>query len=142
PTFDAGNSASPPNRPYVAVSKDGKLLPEVIEVLQLIAKYKIGMATGHSTPAEHVMLVQEGRKAGITKMIVTHPSGRMSIEQMKEAAAAGGYIELVYHSIIGDEKGLAQYVKVIKEVGAEHCILTSDLGQADSPVHTAGWKTY
>jgi Family of unknown function (DUF6282) len=144
PTFDAGNEAARPNRPFVAVSKDGQLLPEVIEVLKLIAKYKIGLATGHSTPAEHLMLVHEGRKAGITKMIVTHPSGRTSIEQMKEAAADGAYIEFVYHSLLGGSgaNGLAEYVKAIKAVGAEHCILTSDLGQADSPVHTAGWKTY
>jgi len=144
PTFDAGNSAAPANRPFVAVSKDGKLLPEVIEVLQLIAKYKIGMATGHSTPAEHVMLVHEGRKLGVTKMIVTHPSGRMSIEQMKEAAADGAYIEFVYHSLLGGNgaNGIARYTKEIKAVGAEHCILTSDLGQDDSPVHTVGWKTY
>ena len=144
PTFDAGNEAARPNRPFVPVSKDGKLLPEVIEVLRLIAKYKIGLATGHSTPAEHLMLVHEGRKAGITKMIVTHPAGRMSIEQMKEAAADSAYIEFAYHSLLGraGDGGLVQYVKAIKAIGAEHCVLTSDLGQADSPVHTAGWKTY
>jgi hypothetical protein len=143
PTFDAGNEAARPNRPFVPVSKDGKLLPEVIDVLKLIAKYKIGLATGHSTPAEHLMLVHEGRKAGVTKMIVTHPSGRMSFEQMKEAAAGGAYIEFAYHSLLGGGAGaLAQYVKAIKAIGPEHCVLTSDLGQADSPVHTAGWKTY
>src|SRR4029079_1049562 len=104
----------------------------------------MGMATGHSTPAEHLVLVHEGHKAGITKMIVTHPSGRMSIDQMKEVAGDRADIEFVYHSILGANgaTGLANYVKAIKAVGAEHCILTSDLGQDDSPVHTAGWKTY
>jgi hypothetical protein len=144
PTFDAGNEAAKPNRPFVPVSKDGKLLPEVLEVLRLLGKYKIGLATGHSTPAEHLMLVHEGRKAGITKMIVTHPSGRMSIDQMKEAAADGAYIEFVYHSLLGGRggEGLAGYVKAIRAIGAEHCVVSSDLGQDDSPVHTVGWKTY
>src|SRR5579863_4862990 len=32
PTFDAGNEEHHPNHPYVAVARDGKLLPEVIEV--------------------------------------------------------------------------------------------------------------
>jgi len=144
PTFDAGNEAARPNRPFVPISKDGKLLPEVVDVLKLIAKYKIGLATGHSTPAEHLMLAREGRKAGITRMIVTHPSGRMNIEQMKEAAAEGAYIEFPYHSLLGGAGAgaLAQYIKAIKTIGPEYCVLTSDLGQANSPVHTAGWKTY
>jgi len=144
PTFDAGSSAAPPNRSFVPVSKDGKLLPGVIEVLQLIAKYKLGMATGHSTAAENLMLVHEGKRLGIAKMIVTHPTGKMSIEQMKEAAADGAYIEFTYHALlVGDgAKGLAEFAKEIKAIGAEHCIITSDLGQDDSPVHTVGWKTY
>jgi hypothetical protein len=142
PTFDAGDEAAKPNRPFVPVSKDGKLLPEVLDVLRLLDKYKVGLATGHSTPAEHLMLVHEGRKAGITKMIVTHPSGRMSIDQMKEAAADGAYIEFAYHSLLGGRggEGLAGYVKAIRAIGAEHCVLSSDLGQDDSPVHTVGWK--
>jgi predicted metal-dependent TIM-barrel fold hydrolase len=67
----------------------------------------------------------------------------MSIGQMKEAAADGAYVELVYHSLLaGGRLTIAGYVDTIRAVGAEHCILSSDLGQADSPVHTVGWKTY
>jgi hypothetical protein len=143
PTFDAGNEANPPKRPYVAVSKDGKLLPEVIEVLRVMAKYKLALATGHSTALEHLMLTHEARKAGITRIILTHPSGVMSNDQMKEAAAEGAYVELVYHSLLGGGRlTIESYAQTIKAVGAEHCILSSDLGQADSPVHTVGWKAY
>ena len=144
PTFDAGNESAPPNRPFIPVSRDGKLLPEVMEALRVIAKHKIALATGHSTPAESLMLVHEGRKAGVTRMVVTHPSGSMSLEQMKEAAAGGAYIEFPYHSLLGGSvtDAVAQLVKTIHAVGADHCLLSSDLGQADSPVHTDGWKAY
>jgi hypothetical protein len=143
PTFDAGNEANKPNRPFVPVSRDGKLLPEVLDVLHVMAKYKLALATGHSTAAEHLLLVREARKAGITRIVLTHPSGVMSIGQMKEAASDGAYVELVYHSLLaGGRLTIAVYVETIKAVGAEHCILSSDLGQADSPVHTVGWKTY
>src|SRR3954451_17349600 len=39
PTFDAENQVhySKENRPFVAVSRDGKLLPEVVEVIRIIA---------------------------------------------------------------------------------------------------------
>src|SRR6266550_7901830 len=94
PTFDAENQVrySKETRPFVAVSKDGKLLPEVREVLALIAKNKLTLATGHSSPAEDLMLIREARSMGITSIVVTHamlPPVGMSIEQMREAAGLG-----------------------------------------------------
>ena len=145
PTFDAGNEASPPNRPYVPVSRNGELLPEVLDVLQLVAKHNLALATGHSSAEENLMLIREGRKAGITRIMVTHPVGRMTVEQLREAAAAGAYIELTYYSLLGSGPRTptpASYAELIKTIGAEHCVLTSDLGREDSPVHTVGWKAY
>ncbi len=134
PTFDAGK---------VPISRDGKLLPEVLEVLRVMARYNLALATGHSTAAEHLMLVREARKSVITRIILTHPYGVMTVDQMKEAAAQGAYVELVYHALLaGGRITISDYASVIHSVGAEHCILSSDLGQADSPVHTVGWKTY
>ena len=37
---------------------------------------------------------------------------------------------------------IADYAKAIRAVGPEHCILSSDLGQAMNPVHTDGWIRY
>ncbi len=49
PTFDAENQVrfDKANRPYASVSKNGRLVPEVTQVLTLIAKHKLTMATGH-----------------------------------------------------------------------------------------------
>ena len=40
----------------------GKLLPEVLEVLDVIAKHNLSLATGHSSPAESLMIIQDGEK--------------------------------------------------------------------------------
>src|SRR6476661_5413213 len=74
PTFDAENQVrySKESRPFVPVSKNGTLLPEVREVLALIAKNKLTLATGHSSPAENLLLIREARRAGITSIVVTH----------------------------------------------------------------------
>src|SRR3954454_12319488 len=52
PTFDAENQVrySKEDRPFVSVSKNGALLPEVKEVIVVIAKNNLTLATGHSTP--------------------------------------------------------------------------------------------
>ncbi|MFQ5928799.1 MAG: hypothetical protein ACE5MK_03810, partial [Acidobacteriota bacterium] len=34
------------------------------------------------------------------------------------------------------------YAAAIKAVGAQHCILSSDLGQAGNPMHTDGLRTF
>src|SRR5580704_18113688 len=101
PTLDAENVRrnAKSNLPFTSVSRNRELLPEVKEVLTVIAKNKLVLATGHSSPQEDLMLVREGRRLGVEHMIVTHPmssSVRMNIEQMQEAAKAGAFIELVY----------------------------------------------
>src|SRR6266571_904439 len=100
PTFDAENQVrfSKENRPFVSVSKNGQLLPEVKEVLALIAKYKLTLATGHSTPQENLMLIRAAKEAGVSRIVVTHAMlapVKMNVDQMKQAAALGAYIEFV-----------------------------------------------
>jgi hypothetical protein len=151
PTFDAENQVrfSRENRPFVSVSRSGRLLPEVLEVIQFIGREKLALATGHSSPEEGLMLLREAGKAGVTRMVVTHAMlapVNMSLEQMKEAARLGAWLEFVYNALLpssGDKRPtFAEYAKTIHAVGAEHCILSSDLGQAVNPVHTVGWKAY
>ncbi len=149
PTFDAENQVkySKETRPFVSVSRNSKLLPEVQEVLALCARHKLTLATGHSTPAEDLLLVREGKKAGVERIVVTHamlaPVG-MSVEQMKQAAAAGAYLEFVYNALIGPNKSFdfSDYAKAIRAVGVEHCILSSDLGQAGNPLHPDGLEAF
>jgi hypothetical protein len=150
PTFDAENQVrfSKENRPFVSVSRNGALLPEVREVLANMAKEKMSLATGHSTPVEDLMLIREARKMGITRIVVTHPLKdpiHMNIDDMREAAKLGAFLEFDASGVLPTTENhlaIADYVKAIHAVGADHCILSSDLGQAVNPVHTEGWKKY
>ena len=69
---------------------------------------------------------------------------RMSIEQMKEAAGLGAFIEFVYNALIGSNKSftIEEYARALRAVGPDHCILSSDLGQAGNPLHTEGLQEY
>src|SRR5258708_32187003 len=104
PTFDAENQVrfDKANRPYASISKNGLLLPEVNQVLSLIARHKLTMATGHSSAEECLMLIRAAKNLSVTSMVVTHamePPIRMTIPQMKQAAAMGAYIEFVYNAL-------------------------------------------
>lgn len=59
----------------------------------------------------------------------------------------GAYIELCGASLLPTQEPNGKipvevYVNVIRSVGADHVILSSDLGQAINPVHTDGWKMF
>ena len=73
-TFDAENQVrySKENRPFVATSRNGELLPEVKQVIGVIAKHNLVLATGHVSPDEGLMLVREGKRQGVQRMVVTH----------------------------------------------------------------------
>jgi Family of unknown function (DUF6282) len=152
PTFDSENEVHflKQNRPFASIARNGKLLPETIEVLNLIKKENLVLATGHSSGPENLLLVREGKKLGIAHMVVTHPlraSTHMTLPEMQEAAKMGAYIELCGNAVLptNPEDGripVEQYVKTIRALGPEHIILSSDLGQKVNPVHTEGWKQY
>ena len=138
PTFDAG---------VVPVSRNGELLPETKSVIALAVKHHLMLETGHSSAREGLMIVHEARKQGVQHVVVTHamlaPVG-MNIAQMKEAAAAGAYIEFVYNGVIGKGKefDMRDYARAIREVGAKSCILSSDMGQVGNPLHPDGLAAF
>ena len=134
-------------RPFVAVSENGELLPAVKQVIAVIAKYDLVLETGHNHPDEILAMIREANRVGVKHIVVTHAMINpihMNIAQMKEAAGMGAYIEFVYNGLIGPYKEFSfeDYEKAIHAVGAEHCILASDLGQVVNPVHTEGLKRF
>src|SRR5437867_2121284 len=109
PTFDAENQVrySRESRPFVAVSKNAAPLPEVREVLKLIAAHDLVLATGHSSPEEVLMLIREAKQAGVNRIVVTHamlPPVGMKAAEMIEATRLGALIEFVYNALIGPTK--------------------------------------
>jgi hypothetical protein len=149
PTFDAENQVrfSKQDRPFAAVSKSGALLPEVRAVLALAAQHGLTLETGHSSAVECLLIVREARRVGVRNVVVTHAMlspVHMTVAQMKEAAGMGAWIEFVYNALIGTNKEFefADYAKAIRAVGVEHCILSSDLGQAGNPLHPDGLAAF
>jgi hypothetical protein len=145
PTFDNENQVkySKENRPFVSVSRDGHLLPEVEQVIDIVAQHQLTLETGHSSAEDGLLIVHEARQRGVQHVVVTHAMSapvRMTIPQMQQAAREGAYIEFVYGATIGPNHILemSDYAKAIRAVGPNSCILSSDLGQVGNPLHPDG----
>lgn len=141
PTFDSEHqvTSSGQHRPFARVAKDGQLVPEVVQVISIIAKHNLVLETGHSSPAEALLLIREARRQGVQNILVTHamdPLVGMSIPQMQEAARLGAYLEFKW--VKPDSDAAAVYANGIRAVGPEFCVLSSDLGQPGNPLHPDG----
>tara|TARA_B100000029_G_scaffold407701_1_gene408721 strand:- start:4107 stop:4961 length:855 start_codon:yes stop_codon:yes gene_type:complete len=126
---------------YVSISNDGELLPEVLEVLDVIADFDLSLATGHSSPAESLLLIQEARARGIEKIIVTHPfspSVSMSPETQRAAAEMGALLEYPISLSLGDDERFAKFVEQLRLVNTINVVLSTDLGQVGRPVPSDG----
>ena len=100
----------PDTPPFVAVSKDGELLPVVKHLIGVMAKMRtinlrgaMVLATGHATPEEHLLLAREGRAQGL-QVLLTHPG---NIPQLPEAAKLGAFVEIVTTQIYRTPAGAA-----------------------------------
>jgi hypothetical protein len=143
PTHDSEHEVAfhADQRPSVAVSRDGALLPEVLEVLDLIAEHDLTLATGHVTPAETLEMLEVARERGVTRMIVTHPLldpqfTFMSVEQLRQAAALGALIEITAGSLFREGPGRARVLDALRALGPERFFVASDSGLVGTPNHT------
>jgi hypothetical protein len=127
-------------RAEAIVSRDGKLIPEVFEVLDLIKEHNLTLATGHVTPREALTIMAEARQRGITRIIVTHPLlgpqfTDMSMPQLREAVKLGGAIEITAGALSRDGAGKTRAIDVIKTLGTENVFISSDSGLIGTPNH-------
>jgi hypothetical protein len=142
PTFDAESQVklSGQQRPFAPVTRDGKILPEVLAVIALAAQHDLVLEMGHSAPQESLLIIAEAKRQGVEHVLVTHamnsPGGSMTLDEMREAARLGALLELV-HSPLNDEQ-LRKEAEAIKAIGAASFVLSSDLGQPPNPLHTDG----
>ncbi len=149
PTFDSENQVrySKENRPFVRVSRNGELLPEVKEVVALIAKHRLVLATGHIAPEEALSLLDEARRQQVQHMVVTHAMNEpvlMTIPQMQQAAKYGAFIEFVGGSLATADAAarMDRFADAIRKIGPESCILSSDLGQRGNALPPDGFAAF
>jgi hypothetical protein len=143
PTHDSEHEVAYNNeqRPSVRVTHDGVLLPEVLEVLALVAEHELTLATGHVTPTETLLILAEARKRGLSRLIVTHPLldpqfTFMSVPQLREATAMGAVIEITAGSLFREGAGRERVLDAVRALGPESFFVGSDSGLVGTPNHT------
>ena len=127
--------------------KEGKLRPEVKEVLELVAQYGAILATSHLAPREIVALVREARSVGVEKIVITHPYFRvpnLDLDTLEEVARMGAMPEFGYCTISPAWQYAApeKIVQSVERIGASRCLLVSDTGQRHNPLPSEALRIF
>ena len=141
PTFDAENAVkyAKGTGPFVRVSENGHLLPDVLQLIDFIAQHHdMVLETGHISAEEGDLVVHEAHQRGVTHIVVTHAMAapvRMTIPQMQAAAQDGAFIEFVYGATLGSNPvvSTSEYAKAIRAVGPKSCLVATDFGAVQKP---------
>jgi len=122
------------------LTKKGEVLPELKEILGIIADEDMVFSTSHTSTYERFVLIDEARKIGVKKIHVDHPqlsNVRATVDQLAEMAKKGAYISICYCSAIPnflyEMIDPTEVVEIIRKVGPEHCIGSTDVGQIGNP---------
>jgi hypothetical protein len=122
--------------PVAVVDAEGRLLPATEDVLRLIARHGMTLATGHLDAAEIVAVVDGAFDAGVREIVVTHPeftSQRLGVDVQQRLAARGALLERCFTTPHSGKVSWKVLFNNIRAVGPEHSVLSSDLGQPFNP---------
>lgn len=131
--------------PAIAILENGKLKKEVYEVLEIIASHNMALATGHISHEEAFALVDAAVERKVKRIIITHadfPTTCYTEEEQLTFIRKGAFIEHCYTTWATGKSNFNTVARQIKTVGAEHVILSTDLGQKEALYPDEGLKEY
>jgi hypothetical protein len=134
-------------RPFVKVSENGELVPEARAIIALVAKYDLILGSGNISAEETLMVFREGQRQGVKRMIGTHATAAptfLTIEQGKEAARLGAFIEIVGGNLTGKDaqNKIDRFAEQARGIGVQSIIMASDLGQKANALPPEGFAVF
>ena len=144
----------------VRIPLEDPIPDELCEILEMVAGHpEVYLNTGHVSGPEAMRILDLAERFGIKKVLIAHAArGQLTVEQQKEAARRGAFLEgclvdWLYPDVprthyyvekeymdrsceFGRTVSAPQWMQTIREVGPEHFVLATDYGirAACSPV--------
>lgn len=126
--------------------ENGRLIPAVYDVLDVIRQFDMALGTGHLGREESFAVIDAAREKGIRKIIYTHAmstvAGPLSVEEQIEAVRRGAVIEHCALSLMPsfERQAPEAMAEAIKATSPAHCVVSTDFGQAGNPSPPEGMR--
>jgi hypothetical protein len=124
------------SEPVPVVDERGALLPETLEVLDVVARNELVLCTGHLGRDEVFRLVEAAVERGIREIVVTHPefpSQSISPDDQVELAELGALMERAFTTPHTGKVSWERVFEATRAVGPERTVWATDLGQTANP---------
>lgn len=129
------------------LNENDKPVAALQEIFKIIAENDMIMDPCHSSTKERFITVEEAKKIGVTKFMITHPNWnvtKMTLKQEIEISKLGAFIGLFAYGDVPNFNNPncdpMYMIDCVRQVGPDHCILASDLGTVVNVPPTEGMK--
>jgi hypothetical protein len=118
------------------VDDRGRPTKGCLDLITLVARHDMTLATGHLASDEIVTVVDAAVDAGVRQVVVTHPeftSQRLSVEVQQRLARRGALLERCFTTPHTGKVSWEKMIANIRATGPENSVVSSDLGQPFNP---------
>lgn len=115
---------------------EGEVTKLCLQVLDVIAKFDMTLATGHLHGRESARVVEAARARGVKRIVVTHPeftSQRIPIDDQRAFVPQGALLERCLTTPLTGKVSWEDWLGNIRAAGPENSVISSDLGQPFNP---------
>jgi hypothetical protein len=122
--------------PISVLDHDGRVSAQTRDVLGVVAAHGITLATGHLGRDEIFAVVDAAVQEGVALIVVTHPefpSQDLSIADQRALVERGVLLERCFTTPHTGKVSWERWIGAIRELGPEHSVLSTDLGQIFNP---------
>ena len=117
------------------IDEQGRVLPEVEEIIGMAAEAKVGIGLGHTDYQELRPVAEKVKELG-ARAVLDHPLlelNKLTVDEMRDLTDLGVYVGIycqpMIPSIYQPVADPFETIETIKAIGAERCIVGSDFGQ-------------
>lgn len=122
--------------PVPVLDAAGAVLPETRAVLAMVARHQMVLATGHLSRDEIFAVVDAALQEGVEEIVITHPefpSQNLAVDDQRALAERGALLERCFTTPHTGKVAWDTWIENIRATGAEHSVLSTDLGQVFNP---------
>jgi hypothetical protein len=128
------------------LNADKTVRDDVKEVLDIVAKNDMVLASGHLHISETWLVFEEAQRRGVKRLVLTHPEEIVdaSLNDVQGIAAMGAFVEHSLCMFVEGSKfkfaGPEELKRLIEAAGVDQTVMCSDLGQTGTISPLEGFR--
>lgn len=124
-------------------------VPALKEIFAMVAEHDLILDPCHAGTKERFVVIAEAKKAGVKRLIITHPDWNVTkatIEQQAEMGRMGAYMGLFMYGAVPNFNNPRcnpmEMIEIIKQVTPQRTVVATDLGTVVNVHPVEGMKLF